>query len=98
MHPLNRPAPWDGPARRHSLRHFRAVVFDMDGVVTDTAGVHAQAWKDLFDSALADVGALPGNADAVAAHPECLRPFELGSDYLEFVDGRPREDLSLIHI
>ena len=92
MHPLNRPAPWDGPARRHSLRHFRAVVFDMDGVVTDTAGVHAQAWKDLFDSALAEVGALPQNADAVAAAPECLRPFELGSDYLQFVDGRPRED------
>jgi beta-phosphoglucomutase-like phosphatase (HAD superfamily) len=33
---------------------FAAVIFDMDGVVTDTAAVHASAWKSLFDALLAD--------------------------------------------
>ena len=31
---------------------YAAVIFDMDGVVTDTAGVHARAWKKLFDQLL----------------------------------------------
>lgn len=79
-------------ARRHRLRRYRAVIFDMDGVVTDTAGVHATAWKELFDSALPGVGALPVNAAAVAADPERLRPFDAAGDYLHHVDGRPRED------
>ncbi|MEV4899911.1 beta-phosphoglucomutase family hydrolase [Citricoccus sp. NPDC055426] len=92
MHPLTRPIELSGPARRHALRHFRAVVFDMDGVVTDTAGVHARAWKDLFDSCLPAVGALPQNEAAVAAAPRALRPFDERSDYLEYVDGKPRED------
>ena len=35
-----------------SERSFGAVVFDMDGVVTDTAGLHAEAWKALFDAEL----------------------------------------------
>ena len=38
-------APQDLNARRHRLRRYRAVIFDMDGVITNTAGVHAQAWK-----------------------------------------------------
>lgn len=33
---------------------YQAVIFDMDGVVTDTASLHAAAWKDLFDAAVAD--------------------------------------------
>ena len=60
-------APQDLNARRHRLRRYRAVIFDMDGVITDTAGVHAQAWKELFDGALPAVGALPANAAVVAA-------------------------------
>ncbi|MDY6055027.1 beta-phosphoglucomutase family hydrolase [Micrococcus sp.] len=82
----------DRNARRHRLRRYRAVIFDMDGVITDTAGVHAAAWKELFDEALPQVGALPVNAAAVVADPEALRPFDARIDYLHHVDGRPRED------
>jgi len=60
---------------------FAAVIFDMDGVVTDTAGLHAAAWKQLFDEALPH---LPGG-DQVA-------PFDVESDYHTHIDGRARED------
>ncbi|MEO7007175.1 MAG: beta-phosphoglucomutase family hydrolase [Terrimesophilobacter sp.] len=60
-------------------RRYEAVIFDMDGVVTDTAVVHAAAWKRLFDEAL------PGLAPAAA-------PFNEVEDYRRSVDGRPRED------
>ncbi|MDO5633582.1 MAG: HAD-IA family hydrolase [Micrococcus sp.] len=87
------PAPvQDLNARRHRLRRYRAVIFDMDGVVTDTASVHAAAWKSLFDEALPAVGALEINADAVANDPAALREFDAHVDYLHHVDGRPRED------
>ncbi|XNY99909.1 beta-phosphoglucomutase family hydrolase [Micrococcus luteus] len=87
------PAPAeDRNARRHRLRRYRAVIFDMDGVITDTASVHAKAWKELFDQSLPAVGQLPENADAVAADPAALREFDLNADYLHHVDGRPRED------
>jgi beta-phosphoglucomutase family hydrolase len=61
---------------------FDAVIFDLDGVVTDTAEVHEAAWKELFDAVLQDQRA-PGTAQ--------LDPFT-GSDYRRFVDGRPREE------
>src|SRR5919198_654411 len=54
-----------------------AVVFDMDGVVTDTASVHAAAWKRLFDEVLAQRGQPPFDADA---------------EYRRYVDGKPRYD------
>jgi alpha,alpha-trehalase len=57
-------------------RRYDAVVFDMDGVVTDTARVHRVAWKRMFDGFLAT---------------RSLPPFE-NSDYLRYVDGRPRAD------
>lgn len=58
---------------------YEAVIFDMDGVVTDTARVHAAAWKRLFDEALP---ALAPNA----------APFDPVEDYRRSVDGRSRED------
>ncbi len=58
-----------------------AVVFDMDGVVTDTAGTHEAAWKRLFDELL--TAAAPEGADR--------RPFT-SDDYRRFVDGRSRLD------
>lgn len=58
-------------------RCLDAVIFDMDGVVTDTASVHAAAWKDVFDEFLRPRG------DPV--------PFS-GEDYRRYVDGRPRYD------
>jgi beta-phosphoglucomutase family hydrolase len=62
---------------------YDAVIFDMDGVVTDTAGVHAAAWQELFDAVLADSRADPS---ANRAH------FDIEADYRRYVDGRSRED------
>ncbi|UCF09488.1 MAG: trehalose-phosphatase [Candidatus Bipolaricaulota bacterium] len=60
---------------------FDAAVFDLDGVITLTAGVHALAWKRLFDPVLEAVAAERG---------EPLVPFDLDRDYLNYVDGKPR--------
>jgi beta-phosphoglucomutase family hydrolase len=62
---------------------YDAVIFDMDGVVTDTATVHAEAWKALFDEVL------PGLAKAQETP---VAPFDPVADYRRYVDGRPRED------
>ncbi|WP_309230640.1 trehalose-phosphatase [Nocardia sp. SYP-A9097] len=62
-------------SRRHD-----AVIFDMDGVVTDSASVHAAAWQEMFDEFLAARPAHPG---------EDHTPFT-GEDYLRWVDGEPR--------
>jgi alpha,alpha-trehalase len=59
-----------------------AVVFDLDGVITKTARVHREAWADLFDDYLRERSGRTG---------EPFRPFE-STDYLEFVDGKPRYD------
>jgi maltose/moltooligosaccharide transporter len=72
------------PASRASsnatTRSFDAVVFDMDGVVTRTAAVHALAWKRMFDEFLERQRAEGRNVGG-----EFTR-----ADYLKFVDGRPR--------
>lgn len=65
-----------------SPEHFDAVILDMDGVVTDTASLHMQAWRHLFDQVLAERGPRPG---------EDHQPFS-EDDYRHFVDGRPRYD------
>jgi beta-phosphoglucomutase family hydrolase len=64
------------------LDRLDAVVFDTDGVLTDTASVHASAWKRLFDEYLRE------RSDRLG---EPFQPFE-ERDYLRFVDGRPRLD------
>ena len=76
-------------------RDFDAVIFDLDGVVTQTAAVHAAAWKRLFDAYLASRRACAGEAApsggaAPAADP--LRPFDRDADYARYVDGKPRYD------
>lgn len=65
------------------LRDADAVVFDVDGVVTDSARVHATAWKAAFDAYLR---AHP------PADPDQRRPFDAETDYLRYVDGKPRLD------
>src|SRR6266511_4370168 len=60
-----------------------AVVFDIDGVVTDTAVVHAAAWKRLFDQYLQERAGATGQPQA---------PFDPVADYRRFVDGKPRYD------
>jgi beta-phosphoglucomutase family hydrolase len=59
-----------------------AVIFDMDGVVTDTAVVHAAAWKQLFDEFLRSRVGPVGE----------VKPFDVDEDYLRYVDGKPRYD------
>jgi beta-phosphoglucomutase family hydrolase len=62
-------------------RRFDAFVFDLDGVLTRTASVHARAWKRLFDEYLAGRAARTG---------EAFVPFDLDADYRRYVDGKPR--------
>ena len=64
------------------LDRLDAVVFDTDGVLTDTARVHAAAWARLFNDYL---------ERRAARHGERFRPFT-EADYLRHVDGRPRYD------
>jgi beta-phosphoglucomutase family hydrolase len=66
-----------------SKRRFDAVIFDMDGVVTKTAAVHAAAWKRLFDEYLGERAAREGKP---------FRPFDADSDYRRYVDGKLRYD------
>lgn len=54
---------------------YQAVLFDLDGVLTDTARVHAKAWKETFDEFL---------------EAKDQPPFTIEGDYRTFVDGRPR--------
>src|SRR6185503_5534148 len=61
----------------------RACLFDLDGVITQTAKVHAQAWKDTFDTFL------QARAEATGGP---FVAFDIGSDYEQFVDGKPRVD------
>jgi len=60
---------------------FDAAIFDMDGVLTQTAAVHSIAWKRMFDEYL---------RSRAARYGEPLREFTHAGDYLSYVDGRPR--------
>lgn len=57
-----------------------ACLFDLDGVLTNTATVHAAAWKWMFDAFLRS---RDGSAFA---------PFDVDADYLTYVDGKARDD------
>ena len=63
------------------LDDFDAVLFDLDGVLTDTASLHAEAWKAMFDTFL---------ERWCRAHDHPFQPFLIESDYLQYVDGKPR--------
>ena len=65
------------------LGTLQAILFDMDGVITDTAGIHAAAWKVTFDEYLQRLAKEKG---------ETLRPFDVAEDYKAYVDGKPRYD------
>ena len=62
---------------------IRAFLFDLDGVLTQTAKVHAAAWKDTFDGFLRAEAARTGGS---------FVPFDAVADYDTYVDGRPRLD------
>ena len=59
---------------------IRACLFDLDGVLTQTADVHRAVWTEVFDALLAD-----------RAGGTSFEPFT-EADYLAYVDGRPRLD------
>ena len=61
----------------------RACLFDLDGVLTDTASVHTKAWKAMFDAYLKDRSERTG---------EPFVPFDPVADYQSYVDGKKRED------
>ncbi|WP_375487787.1 beta-phosphoglucomutase family hydrolase [uncultured Mycobacterium sp.] len=60
-----------------------ACLFDLDGVLTDTANVHTKAWKAMFDAYLRERAERTG---------EQFVPFDPVADYREYVDGKKRED------
>lgn len=62
---------------------IHALLFDLDGVLTQTAKVHAAAWKETFDEFLRKRAQTTGGE---------FVPFDAHEDYDEYVDGKPRED------
>jgi beta-phosphoglucomutase family hydrolase len=63
--------------------HVHALLFDLDGVLTQTAKVHAAAWKQMFDEYLQERAQRTGKP---------FRPFDAHADYDAYVDGKPRYD------
>ena len=61
--------------------NFDAVIFDLDGVITQTALVHSSAWKKMFDEYL---------RYREKIHGEPFHEFTQKDDYLPYVDGKPR--------
>lgn len=66
-----------------SENQYKAVILDLDGVITQTARLHAQAWKQMFDDYLQQHSQQQG---------EDYTPFDIDADYHEYVDGKPRYD------
>jgi beta-phosphoglucomutase family hydrolase len=62
---------------------YDAVLLDLDGVITNTASLHAECWKEMFDEYLQKRATQGG---------EAFRPFDLATDYRLYVDGKPRFD------
>ena len=66
---------------RTALLPFDAVLFDLDGVLTSTAKIHAACWKSMFDDFLSK------HADR---SQQPFTPFDIEGDYKAYVDGKPR--------
>jgi HAD superfamily hydrolase (TIGR01509 family) len=64
-----------------NAHHFNAVIFDLDGVITDTSATHSAAWKQMFDEFL------KSHAERTKTP---FREFTHENDYLPYVDGKPR--------
>jgi beta-phosphoglucomutase family hydrolase len=69
--------------RAITRERYDAILLDLDGVITDTASVHAACWKQMFDEYLLNRATLRG---------EPFRPFEIATEYRLYVDGKPRFD------
>jgi beta-phosphoglucomutase family hydrolase len=68
-------------SKRIGRDRYDAVLFDLDGVLTDTANLHATCWKQMFDEYLLERARQTGTA---------FRPFDIDTDYRLHVDGKPR--------
>lgn len=83
----HRPMPLAGaaasPGFTLSRARFDAVLFDLDGVVTRTATVHARAWQRMFNDFLQEWAQRSG-------HPQ--PPFDIVEDYRRYLDGMPRQE------
>jgi alpha,alpha-trehalase len=68
---------------KHMIKRseYDAVLFDLDGVITQTQKLHAKAWKKTFDEFLKK-----------RAKGGVFIPFDISKDYLNYVDGKPRDD------
>jgi beta-phosphoglucomutase family hydrolase len=64
-------------------KEISACLFDLDGVLTQTAKVHIEAWREVFDDFLLEHSKRTG---------EPFRPFALPEDYARYVDGKLRQD------
>jgi beta-phosphoglucomutase family hydrolase len=73
----------EGPVAVGLPENIRACLFDLDGVLTKTAKVHAAAWKEMFDTYLHARAQKTG---------EPFVPFDSHHDYDRYVDGMPRYD------
>jgi beta-phosphoglucomutase family hydrolase len=62
---------------------YDAILFDLDGVITNTANLHANCWKQVFDEYL---------QKRASEREEAFRPFDPAADYQLYVDGKPRFD------
>ena len=69
-----------GPTAVGLPEQVSACLFDLDGVLTDTASVHAAAWKEMFDGFLRE------------RDGENFKPFDIATDYPAYVDGKRRQD------
>ena len=67
-------------SRGISREQYDAVLLDLDGVITNTASIHAACWKQMFDEYLRERATQRG---------EAFRPFEIDTDYRLYVDGKP---------
>jgi len=72
-------APVKAGRARFELSRYDAMILDLDGVVTRTAALHAQAWKQVFD-------------DFFSRRGGDFEPFDIARDYRRYVDGKPRYD------
>jgi beta-phosphoglucomutase family hydrolase len=72
-----------GPTSLGLPANIRALLFDLDGVLTRTSTVHAAAWKEMFDGYLRERAARTG---------EPFREFDAVEEYARYVDGKPRQE------
>ena len=79
----NRSARQSESKRAITQDRYDAVPLDLDGVITDTASIHAACWKQMFDEYLQKRATQIG---------EVFRPFNIATDYRLYVDGKPRYD------